>query len=303
MAKSKRQRRESGAARRRERREEEKQNESYQGTSLKLPPGINFFNIDSDDTRKIIIPDYVVGEGNRYADKGQLHFERTYWVHRIGPKNASYVCPKKTCGKPCPVCDEFEEMQRAGADWDDFKHLKAKERQLYVAKEDGDEEWKVWDVSTFVFGEKLDAELKNAEDGEFDFFSDWEDGMYLRMSFKRKPMPKRKGMKKAPEFFEITSINFKPRDPLSQEEIDSIPCLDDMIIVHTYEKIKAVLEGEDLEEDDDKEEEKEDREEKKERKRKPPVEDDDDDFDDDERTEDIDEDGDEDDEWDDDFDD
>ena len=102
----------------------------------------------------------MVGKGNEYADEGSLYYERTYFQHRIGPKNRPYVCPKATCGKPCPVCDEFDELNKQDADWDDIKHLKPKERQLFVAKEVGDTEWKVWDVSNFVFGERLDAEPK-----------------------------------------------------------------------------------------------------------------------------------------------
>lgn len=255
MARKKRNRK-SSAAVRRERRQQEKSS-GFTGTTLSLPEGVTFLEIDSDDTRKLVIVDYVVGKGNPYAEPGSRHYERTYYIHRnVGVDENSYVCPKKTFGKPCPVCEDFDKLRKT-EDWDDVKEMKPKQRQLFVAKELGEDDWHVWDVSTFLFGEQLDYEVDNAEDSEYDFFSDWEDGLYLRVAFEEKHFGSN-------QFYAAKSINFKEREDLTEEEIAKIPCLDEMIVEYPYDKLKAIYDGESCEE-----EEEEQKEEKKEEKKEP----------------------------------
>lgn len=224
-----------GNARRRA--EEHKKGGGNYVKRVKLPDGVKFLAVKDDTARRFDILGYdVTVEHNPWAEQGDFHFERTYFAHRIpdpmSDKNyqTQVICPKKTFGKACPIC-EFASTQEG----EKAKELEPKERQLWNVVDRTDEEKgvQVWDQSYHLFGKKLDFEIQNADDDDgFDAFADWKGGMTLKVAFEEK----KRGSNK---FFDAASIQFKGR----KEDYDSpaVVDLDTVLILYTYETLESLL--------------------------------------------------------------
>lgn len=227
-------------------------------TVAKLPDGVQFFSPKKEGTYRLeivpyVVPDKPAGGQNPNAQCGELHYERTYFAHRgIGADERSYVCPARTAGKPCPICEHRKELMRdKDGDEDLIKALAPKQRQLWNIYDHGDAEKgvQVWDVSFHLFGKQLKAAVLNAdEDDNFEYFADPEDGLTLRVGMEEKSFA-------GNSFLEAASIGFKARkEPLAKEILDAAQLLDDLLIVLDYEKLKSVFlqeEGVVPHEDDD----------------------------------------------------
>jgi hypothetical protein len=270
----------------------------FSPTAFKVPEGVALYKPKAGARRIEIIP-FVAGKGNPFADEGQLYFERTYWVHRgVGADENTYVCPKKTSGGKCPICDHRAKLAMdSDSDEDMMKRLAPKERQLWNVFDNGDPDKgvQVWDVSHHLFGKRLDTEIRGAdEDDGFEFFADPEEGFTLRVTFEDKSFA-------GYAYVEAASINFKARStPLKAEVLDAANVLDDLLIVKTFEDLKAIFlqtgddEAADDDDDDDTDDDDEEEDEKPAKKskpaakskpvakKKPPVDDDDDDDDEEE---------------------
>jgi len=213
---------------------------------VNLPEGVDFFKLDSAAPKRVDILAYKVTEkGNPCADVGDEYFERTYFRHaNVGPNGAMVVCRKRTFGEPCPICDFLKN----DVDWDDkeqketYKQLNAKERQLFNVYDtsDGDKGCQVWEVSYHNFGKQLDGELANAdEDDEVDGFSSTcKEGKTLKIALEEKTIGKT-------TYYEATSINFKKRT--TDHSDTTVHNLDKLISHPTYDEVKAILNGEEVE--------------------------------------------------------
>ena len=246
-------------------------------TSIKITEGKKYFKLDKSGVKRIRIIPYKVGKGNPYADEGSLHYERTYFVHRgIGPNQDSYVCLKKTCGKPCPVCDHRAKMeQNPKSDEDEIKQLFPKERQLFNVIDLSNEEdgVQLWDNSFHLFGKLLDAEINNADpDENFANFFHLEDGMDLKLGVAQQTGG---GYK----YMEVETIGFKARtEALDPDLLDEAMPLDELLKVVPYDKLKAIfLQKEEGADDDDDDDDDDEEAPPKKKKKAPPVDDDDDD--------------------------
>lgn len=232
---------------------------SFDRSAFKIPDGMRLFRLQREGRYRISIVPYTLQEANEYGEEGDPWYERTYYVHRIGPNNLSYVCPQKTIGKKCPVCEEAARM-RQDPDYDneEIKLLYPKERQLYNVLDHENEDLgvQIWDVSTHLFGKTLNEFIKESdpEDG-VESFAEADEGKVLRLGVKEEKVGKNK-------FMTVKTITFKDRDPLDEEVLDQAACLDDLLIVHPYEKLKQIFL-----QDDDEEKEDEDRPRKKKRKK------------------------------------
>lgn len=212
-------------------------------STLRIPDGmdVEFYKVDSTRAELDIVP-YIVSVDNRPdgVEKGELWHTRRYFVHRnVGADEQSYICPKATLGKPCPICEYAAAQRKRGADKEELKELKPKARDLFnVVDLDDGGKFKVWDVSSFLFGEKLQKELTEAEDSDNDAFADLEDGRTLKLRFEKKSFNKN-------EFYAIDRIDFKPRKPYKDKILDKVVDLDKMLVILSYEELERIFYMED----------------------------------------------------------
>src|SRR5690606_35728633 len=123
---------------------------------------------------------------NPNAEPGAFHYERTYFVHRnIGVNEDAYVCPLRTAGKACPICEYRQKLEKEkNADEDLIGSLVPKQRQLWNIRDNDDLDAgvQVWDISFHNFGKQLKKEVRNAdEDDGYEYFADPDEGHLLRV--------------------------------------------------------------------------------------------------------------------------
>jgi hypothetical protein len=230
--------------------EQADQGGGFKPTAFKVPAGMETHRWVEGKNRIVVMP-YRVGKNNPQADEGAVHFERTYFTHNnMGPNEDAYSCPNQCSGgkKKCPVCEVYFRLKREGkTDKDTLNAIKAKQRQLFIfldvkAQDKGFQihEESFW----FGFGELLKAKLDAQDEGStmHDFFH-LDGGMILNVTCKKQAYPG--GTRIA-----ATNIEMEPRKKVWPESIlKELPCLDDLILIKSYDELKALYEGEEVEEE------------------------------------------------------
>lgn len=212
----------------------------FDNTAFELPDDKKQFAIKSDKALRLDLIPYEVGKGNPFADEGELHYERTFWVHRgIGADQTSYVCLRKTCDEPCPICEFRAKLAKdPDADEDLIKGLAPKERQLFnvINTKEKSKGVQLWEISFHLFGKTLDREIKNSdEDDNYENFAELEGGFTLKCGIEEKSFNRQ-------SFYEVVSINFKPREEDYDDDIlKQTTCLDDILIIKSYEELKEIF--------------------------------------------------------------
>ncbi len=274
----------------------EKQNRGSQYGYLRLLKGTNMFKEEPKTRVELDIMPYVVTCENHpdrdeeygIAVKGELWYKRPYWLHRgVGPDNQSVVCPSSV-GKPCPICEYRAQLLKDGAKWDDdtVKALKPSMRNLYIVipknNKNYSEEPHIWDISQFLFQDKLNEEIQENE--EYETFPDLEEGYTLRIRFAE-------GTFGSNKFAEVSRIDFIERKkPYDESILEKIPSLDDILEILPYPTIESMFFG-NMSPDEDEDEEYDDEDVKKKKRKVEGDEDIDDDMEEEEdEDEDIDED-------------
>jgi len=266
-----------------------KQTRGAQYGHLNLPKGLKIYKEEPKSRVSIDIMPYIVSSKNHpdrddeyaIAVPGELWYKLPYWLHRnIGANKDSVVCLSSIKQK-CPICEYRKQLLKDGAMWDDdaVKALKPSMRNLYVVIPKGSKDYSetphIWDISQFLFQEKLNEEIQENE--EYETFPDLEDGYTLKIRFTENQLGTNK-------FAETSRIDFMDREDVYEEGIlDEIPTLDDILIVPTYKVIETLFFGElNQDEIDDDEDEDEDDRKPKVKRARPKVDDDDEDDDEDE---------------------
>ena len=243
---------------------------------LNLPQGVMVFKPPVDESVLLDILPYQVTIDNhpdRDVDK-EIAVEESLWyklpfkVHRnVGVDNDTIACPT-TFGKKCPICEYRKERKDAEASSEEIKLLYPKTRCLYVVIPIGHEKYKekphIWDISSYLFQDQLNKELKEDEDNEI--FPDLEEGLSLKIRFEGKAIGSGK------EFAETNRIDFKKRKKQYSEEIlEEVPNLDEVLKVLPYKEIDKIFmevgSGDEYHEEEDKP--KKDKKKKKEEEEKP----------------------------------
>lgn len=250
-------------------------------STLKIPDGLQLFQPKEGTYRMDIVP-YEVGKGNPYAKEGEWYYERTYFIHaRVGANNESYVCPNKTAKLPCPICEHRANLSR-DPDGDEklIKDLKPKERQLFLVHVLGDDDGapvRLYESSFHTFGKLLDKRRQDAEEDEphIAHFDDHEAGSTLKVAYQDNDAG-------GYSFVDCYSIDFKQRAKgLDEDLLTHGFCLDDMVVIPSYDELKKKFfqEPETNDDEDDEDEDDDVPAPKKSVKKtsKPPVDDDDED--------------------------
>ena len=206
MSKKRKKKRERSTAAAAKRRSEQHKG-GFESTSIDLPEGVSLFSIKSDKARRVDIIPYTVGKGNPWADKGETHYERTFFIHRnVGAELNTYICLQKTLKKKCPVCEyRAKLMKDPNADEELIKDLGPKERQLFniIDTQDRDKGIQIWDMSFHLFGKALDARIRNADDDDdYENFAEIEEGFTLRLGIEEKSLGRN-------TLFAVENIDFK----------------------------------------------------------------------------------------------
>jgi len=137
-------------------------------TYLRLPAGVSLFNGKEDVCYRLLFFPWKAGKGNPAAidGAGSPVINRFLHVHQnIGADNEWHLCPAKTMGKPCVVCQTKAEVYAASKgkrlSKDEFdkqiRPLNAKEREFWLVHElDGKpNNLQVWEESVHLFGNYL----------------------------------------------------------------------------------------------------------------------------------------------------
>lgn len=202
--------------------------------------------------------EYKAGAHDPDADEGEFnHCFQPYMHYKIGPLEKSVICIAQTYGNKCPICEHVKQLVADGAEEDLIKALKVQvnPRAIYnVWVRDGGKEEKegvqVFHASHFTMERHLVALAtkptrpgKKKVDGFVPFSLPDEDGKTVY--FKRV------------SDFEFLSHAFEDRDePIPSKIMKQAHCLDEMIVIPTYEQAHAWLHGTDEDESDDSEEKK-----------------------------------------------
>jgi hypothetical protein len=209
-------------------------------TAIRVPEGVRLFKPKAGTTLIDIIP-YTAGSGNPFAEEGVFHWERTYYAHRgIGANSDTYVCPRLTSKKPCPICEYRQTLMKAGGADNEalVKDIAPKQRQLFnlINLKDPERGVQLWDISYHLFGKFLDARLRSSDEDEgWDTFFYSEGGMTLRVSFADKTFG-------AHAYVEAESIDFKPRKADYDDDIsEQAAVLDDLLIELGYDELKKIF--------------------------------------------------------------
>lgn len=259
-------------------------------TAFKVPDGMEMFKFKEAKKYRIDVLPYKV-KSNPWADveKGDYHYERTYYVH--GGMGATgqdkYCCLQKNFNKPCPICKHGAKLKAGGAAKDVLSQFYPKERQLFVIidRDSDDKKLQLFETAHYKsFGEMLANKLDGAdEDSPMQSFHSLDDGMYLSVKTKQDSFA-------GNTYYPPINIEMNPRSkPLPESLLEEIPCLDDVFIELTYKELEKIFnqvtsdaEEEDGDDEDKEDDEEDDEEDKPKKKKKGKADDEDDEDSDDE---------------------
>lgn len=197
-------------------------------------------------------------------DVGTQWIKRRYWVHTIGIDGIRVCCLARTFGKPCPVCQHRRKLQSEGAPDDLLKKFNSSERELYNVYDYGTKTLKLFDVSTFFFGQGLLKEVNDpSNDNAGMYVSPDKDGMILSCRWDAGTMK---------DTVKLGSVKFVPaKNAIPQDILDKVEDLDKILIELTSDEILALMDGGAVPKKEVKQETEAKAEEKKEEKTAEPV--------------------------------
>lgn len=146
----------------------------------KVPEDVSFWKCGAGRHVIDIIP-FIAGPDvpNKNAEEGSIEYVIDLWMHRgVGPQDDSFVCPTRTWGKPCPICEDLKAN-----DYDDefYKSTMAKRRTAYLIwvhdspKEEA-EGIKILDIAHFFLQMHLDELAEPPTGKKVIIFSDIDKG-------------------------------------------------------------------------------------------------------------------------------
>jgi len=243
------------AYRNRMKRSKSKSEESdFTNTSIfKSGLDVKFWNVPEKKNYFDIIP-YTAGGNDPDCEGGEQTYVFQPFMHRnVGPEKWDIVCLRKTYKKSCPICEEVTSKLDEGTDWNDIDFKVQKNpRAIYnvIVRNDSKTEKEGVQIlhTTSLYMEQPLQDLAEGKgvdkDGNIEIetiYFDEEEGKTI--SFKRK------GKQRDTEF---SAHKFEDRDyTITKEEMEQAHCLDELVIIPTYDEAKAKLLGEELEAEED----------------------------------------------------
>jgi len=231
---------------------------------LKVGDGVELFKPEKGRNKIDILPYEISVDNHPEQEEGELWYQRTVWVHfGIGASEETRVCPLKTIGKKCPICEHRAELMKdPDGDDDVISKLKPKERELFNVYDHKDEEIKLFLFSYHLFGKQLEEEILDSdEDDDFAGHADLQGGHTLKVRFGKEKLGKN-------TFLKANRIDFVERDDYEESILDEVQDLDKIIIILNYNELKEVFYEVNADEDEDRDKDKEEKTKRKKRKKK-----------------------------------
>jgi hypothetical protein len=218
---------------------------------LTLPDGMDFFKAEFEKgkttrTYKLNILPFEAGPHNRESDEGELWWRTKYDAAKnVGPEEVTIASPR-SIGKKCPVYDAWRTMSDdEDIDDDDIKDLRPKSREMFYVQDATEDDGPIFllDISYFLFGKKLDEELRSEDGEDYLAFADAEDGCTVKMRFKENKFGKA-------TYQEVDKIDFVKRigPEVTDEMIDGLVDPMNFITFLSVPEIKKIMEGDEDEE-------------------------------------------------------
>lgn len=225
--------------------EQRAQEQSNFYSPLRIPEHVKLLRLPED--RQSINIDILPFVTDHFGEPKVLP-DLTYYRHtNIGKRN--YICPKKTLGKPCPICDAMNKY-----DFNDQEErrirdaLKPRARGLYLvrwldAPGTGRDDLYLLDQSQFLFGDKIKNRLRTRDrndpvESAWSRFPDLIEGFMLRVGLTTEQF-------RGSNYVKPTNIDFKARTyqyAKTPEEADKIlsemPDLYKCLNVLSYEELE-----------------------------------------------------------------
>lgn len=205
--------------------------------TLELPEGVELYKPEKGPVEFDILPYRVSVDTHPEVKKGELWYERTYLAHRnVGPEEKFLICPR-TVGKRCPICEEHQRLKKdPNVEEEVVDALRAKERELFnVVMKDGDGSVMVLDISTFLFGRKLEEEIREGDEANA-AFAELSGGKTLKVRWEAKSMGTNK-------FVEAGRIDFLDREDIDESALDAVVDLDKAMKILPYEEIEKIFQA------------------------------------------------------------
>jgi len=223
-------------------------------STIKAPNGMGFLKM-KEGVKKLDILGFKAGKGNPYADKGEFHYERTYYAHKnIGIENTLQVCARKTFGKKCCICEYAAKLAaKYDSDPDVVKALKPQRRQLFQVFDHSDAEagLKLLDAPWWNFGKRLDAEVDAAEEDEVlagEFYAlEGDEAATLKVGFVNDSFD-------GNAYVRADTIKTVERKEIDPDVLEKVCCLDELIVEPDQAELKKMFMQEDDEDDEDEDE-------------------------------------------------
>ena len=223
-----------------------------------LKTDAKFFKLEKIDNFAIDIIPYKIKTKNHPAvisgdaEIGDETYVLDVFTHgNIGPKKATVICPNKSFGKKCPICEAWEVAKNEHSyNSPEAKALQPKQRVVYnvVNVDDPDAGVQIFEVSYFKFEKEL---LEQAEsdgpDHDVDFvpFGSSDPGFTVKFRTSE-------GTYNSKPFYEAKNFQFKKRKPGAVDKwLDKAYALDELMMLRSYDDLTVLLNGA----DDDEEEE------------------------------------------------
>jgi hypothetical protein len=199
--------------------------------------GLQFFKPSAGQHIIDILP-YLSGAHDPRRRKGESNYLVDIYVHQnIGPNEDTYICLAKSYNRPCPICEERNELRRTSGDQDEIKSLRPKRRVIYAIW-DRDNETKgiqVWEVAHWFMEANLLPLAKRPRGGGYVAFTypDKSEGRHVVFEIKG-----------TGQNIQYTGHQLIEREEdIPDEILEKVPVLDELLYIPDYKEVKTAYLG------------------------------------------------------------
>lgn len=172
-------------------------------------------------------------------ESGEFVYFLDYWIHKnVGINNDEAICLVRTLGKPCPICENREQMKGDNVKSDDYKSLYPQRRTVYQGLDPSDLNKGIQIIhmafTTFEKGLRLGINAALAAHGEI-YIADLVEGWRAKFWANKKTMKSSRGSFDYPE---CVAFELLKRDKAYKEQLlDMVFPLEKALNIMDYDTI------------------------------------------------------------------